>query len=303
MRLSFTGLGTALITPFTRAGAVDEAATARLAKRQAQAGVHFMVPCGTTGEAPTLSSDEKRRVVEIVADAVEGRAMVLAGAGGYDTREVIHVGRRHGARRRTRHPLRHALLQPSHARRALPALPRDRGEHQTTDHRLQRARSHGLQRRARHAGCDWPASRTSWASRKRPATCRRWPTSVASCRLSSWCCRVTTCWRCRLMAIGGQGLDLGRVQRSAGRDGADDRGRRARRLSDGAPVAPRAHAADAGELRRGQPDSREVRDGVDGAVRRGLPAADGVAGRRRPNRRSSRCSRTSACPSSPKPRV
>jgi 4-hydroxy-tetrahydrodipicolinate synthase len=89
MRLSFTGLGTALITPFTRDGAIDEAATASLARRQVQAGVHFVVPCGTTGEAPTLTDDEKRRIVEIVGDAVEGRAMVLAGAGGYDTREVI----------------------------------------------------------------------------------------------------------------------------------------------------------------------------------------------------------------------
>lgn len=91
MRLSFTGLGTAMITPFTRGGGLDEAATRRLAQRQVDAGVHFVVPCGTTGEAPTLSDSEKRRVVEIVADAVEGRAMVLAGAGGYDTREVIHA--------------------------------------------------------------------------------------------------------------------------------------------------------------------------------------------------------------------
>jgi 4-hydroxy-tetrahydrodipicolinate synthase len=80
-----------MITPFTRDGALDEAATRRLALRQVDAGVHFVVPCGTTGEAPTLSAAEKRQVVEIVADAVEGRAMVLAGAGGYDTREVIQA--------------------------------------------------------------------------------------------------------------------------------------------------------------------------------------------------------------------
>ncbi len=91
MRLSFTGLGTALITPFTPAGSIDEPAISRLAQRQVGAGVHFVVPCGTTGETPTLSHDEKVRVVEIVAEAVEGRALVLAGAGGYDTREVIHA--------------------------------------------------------------------------------------------------------------------------------------------------------------------------------------------------------------------
>ncbi|HEX5217718.1 MAG TPA: 4-hydroxy-tetrahydrodipicolinate synthase [Vicinamibacterales bacterium] len=91
MRLSFTGVGTALITPFTKTGAVDEKAVRALADRQAAAGVHFLVPCGTTGETPTLSGDERRKIVEIVADTVEGRAMVLAGAGGYDTREVIHA--------------------------------------------------------------------------------------------------------------------------------------------------------------------------------------------------------------------
>ena len=91
MRLSFTGLGTALITPFTKKGEVDEAAVTRLAVRQAEAGVHFVVPCGTTGESPTMTSDERLRVVQLVAAAVEGRAMVLAGAGGYDTREVVHA--------------------------------------------------------------------------------------------------------------------------------------------------------------------------------------------------------------------
>ena len=91
MRLTFTGVGTALITPFTRTGALDEAAVRRLARRQVDAGVHFLVPCGTTGETPTLTPDERRRIVELVAEEADGRALVLAGAGGYDTREVIHA--------------------------------------------------------------------------------------------------------------------------------------------------------------------------------------------------------------------
>jgi 4-hydroxy-tetrahydrodipicolinate synthase len=90
MRDTFTGVGTALITPFTKGGELDEAAVRRLAKRQIDAGVHVLVPCGTTGESPTLSAAERRRVVEIVVDEADGRALVLAGAGGYDTREVIH---------------------------------------------------------------------------------------------------------------------------------------------------------------------------------------------------------------------
>ncbi len=89
MRARFTGCGTALVTPFTTSGALDEAAVTRLAARQLDAGVHFLVPCGTTGEAPTLSRRERLRVVELVLDVVGGRVPVLAGAGGYDTREVI----------------------------------------------------------------------------------------------------------------------------------------------------------------------------------------------------------------------
>ncbi|MGE3343816.1 MAG: 4-hydroxy-tetrahydrodipicolinate synthase [Vicinamibacterales bacterium] len=91
MRRPFSGVGTALITPFTASGALDEAAVSRLARRQIDAGIHVLVPCGTTGETPTLSFDERRRVIELVVAEAKGRALVLAGAGGYDTREVIHM--------------------------------------------------------------------------------------------------------------------------------------------------------------------------------------------------------------------
>ena len=93
MRTPFTGCGTALVTPFTATGAVDEAGVRRLARRQIDGGVHFLVPCGTTGEAPTLSAAERRRVVEIVVDEARGKVPVLAGAGGYDTREVVEAAR------------------------------------------------------------------------------------------------------------------------------------------------------------------------------------------------------------------
>jgi 4-hydroxy-tetrahydrodipicolinate synthase len=65
MRSTFTGVGTALITPFTSSGALDAAAVKKLARRQVDAGVHFLVPCGTTGETPTLSPAERQRIVEI----------------------------------------------------------------------------------------------------------------------------------------------------------------------------------------------------------------------------------------------
>jgi len=94
MRRAFTGCGTALVTPFASDGSVDEAAVRRLARRQIDAGIHFLVPCGTTGESPTLSLDERVRIAELVVEESAGRVPVLAGAGGYDTREVISVGRR-----------------------------------------------------------------------------------------------------------------------------------------------------------------------------------------------------------------
>jgi len=91
MRTRFTGVGTALITPFRKDGSVDESAVKRLARRQIEGGVHFLVPCGTTGESPTLSDEEKLRVCELVVEESNGAVPVLAGCGGDDTREVIRA--------------------------------------------------------------------------------------------------------------------------------------------------------------------------------------------------------------------
>lgn len=83
------GCGTALVTPFTADGAIDEAALRALVQAQLAAGIHFVVPCGSTGEAATLSFDEHVRVVAIVADEVHGRVPVVAGAGSNDTAKAI----------------------------------------------------------------------------------------------------------------------------------------------------------------------------------------------------------------------
>ena len=91
MRQPWTGCGTALVTPFTETGALDEPALRRLVRRQVAGGVHFLVPCATTGESPTLSDEERMRVVEIVVEEARGQIPVLAGTGGYDTREVIRL--------------------------------------------------------------------------------------------------------------------------------------------------------------------------------------------------------------------
>ncbi len=91
MRTPFTGVGTALVTPFTASGALDEPAVRRLARRQIDAGVHFLCPCGTTGENPTLTDAERVRIVEILVDEAKGAVPILAGAGGYDTHAVIRL--------------------------------------------------------------------------------------------------------------------------------------------------------------------------------------------------------------------
>jgi len=89
----FTGTGTALVTPFRRDGSLDEARLRALVKRQIEAGIDFLVPCGTTGESPTLTEAEHRRVVEITVELAKGKVPVLAGAGGYNTAEVISRAR------------------------------------------------------------------------------------------------------------------------------------------------------------------------------------------------------------------
>jgi 4-hydroxy-tetrahydrodipicolinate synthase len=91
MRTPFTGVGTALVTPFTASGSLDENAVRRLGRRQIDAGVHFLCPCGTTGENPTLTDAERVRIVEILVDEADGAVPILAGAGGYDTKEVVHL--------------------------------------------------------------------------------------------------------------------------------------------------------------------------------------------------------------------
>jgi len=87
----FTGCGTALVTPFRQDLSLDESTLRGLVRRQIAAGINFLVPCGTTGESPTLSRAEHLRVVEITLEEAKGKVPVLAGAGGYNTREVIEL--------------------------------------------------------------------------------------------------------------------------------------------------------------------------------------------------------------------
>jgi 4-hydroxy-tetrahydrodipicolinate synthase len=88
----FEGIHTAIVTPFA-SGAVDEDALRSVIERQVAAGVHGIVPCGSTGESATLSHEEHRRVVEITVEAVAGRVAVIAGTGSNSTAEAVALTR------------------------------------------------------------------------------------------------------------------------------------------------------------------------------------------------------------------
>ena len=288
MRSTFTGVGTALVTPFTKTGALDEAAVRRLARRQVDAGVHFLVPCGTTGETPTLS---RRRAAARRRDRASrkppGRALVLAGAGGYDTREVIHAV---------------AEMEKAGAQGILSVTPyynkpTPEGLYQ---HYKAIAESTSLPivvyNVPGRTGCNVD-----------PATLARLATIPNIVGVKEASGNITQMAEiCRsvpddfvvlsgddaltlpLMAIGGRGIisvasnevPAEMVQMVEAAERGDFATARA--------LARQAAAADAGQLRRVEPGPGEVRDGGDGAVRRGVPAADGAAAARRRRRRSSR---------------
>src|SRR5215467_1115573 len=89
--MRFEGCGTAIVTPFRNDFSLDEQTLRKLVRRQIEAGIHFLVPCGTTGENPTMTRQEHLRVVEITLEEAKGRVPVLAGAGGYNTAEVMEL--------------------------------------------------------------------------------------------------------------------------------------------------------------------------------------------------------------------
>jgi 4-hydroxy-tetrahydrodipicolinate synthase len=89
----FTGCGTAMVTPFRRDGSLDEPTLRALVRRQIEQGIDFLVPCGTTGESPTLTLEEHLRVVAITIEESGRKVPVLAGAGSNNTRHVIEVAR------------------------------------------------------------------------------------------------------------------------------------------------------------------------------------------------------------------
>jgi 4-hydroxy-tetrahydrodipicolinate synthase len=89
----FRGVHTALITPFTLSGLVDEEAMARIIDHQIRDGIDGLVPCGTTGESPTLSHAEHDRVIALTVELARGRVPVIAGTGSNATSEAIRLSK------------------------------------------------------------------------------------------------------------------------------------------------------------------------------------------------------------------
>ena len=85
----FTGCGTAIVTPFRQDQSLDEGTLRALVQRQIEAKIDFLVPCGTTGETPTLSHDEWLRVIDITVEVGRGRVPIVGGATSNSTREAV----------------------------------------------------------------------------------------------------------------------------------------------------------------------------------------------------------------------
>src|SRR5436190_12430557 len=93
MNQRLKGCGTALATPFKKDGSLDEAALRKLVEWQIVEGIHFLVPCGSTGEAATMTPAEHRRVVEITVEQANGRVPIVAGAGSNDTTKAVALSK------------------------------------------------------------------------------------------------------------------------------------------------------------------------------------------------------------------
>jgi 4-hydroxy-tetrahydrodipicolinate synthase len=96
--MQFRGCGTALVTPFRQDGSIDEAALRNLVAWQVESGIDFLVPCGTTGETPTLSHDEWLYVVDTTIEVAAGRVPIVAGATSNSTQDVVDKARELAAR-------------------------------------------------------------------------------------------------------------------------------------------------------------------------------------------------------------
>ena len=141
-KTNFRGSFTALVTPFKN-GSLDEAAFRALVNWQIAEGTHGLVPVGTTGESPTVSHDEHKRVVEWCIDEAKGRVPVIAGAGSNSTKEAIELAAACREGRRQRGAGGDAVLQQADPGGHVPALQGDQRRDRHSDHHLQHSAALG----------------------------------------------------------------------------------------------------------------------------------------------------------------
>src|ERR1700681_4290185 len=96
--MQFRGCGTALVTPFRQDGSIDDTALRNLVAWHVESGIDFLIPCGTTGETPTLSHDEWLQVIDITIEASAGRVPIVAGATSNSTLDAVNKAKEVGAR-------------------------------------------------------------------------------------------------------------------------------------------------------------------------------------------------------------
>jgi 4-hydroxy-tetrahydrodipicolinate synthase len=97
--MKLRGCGTALVTPFQRDGSIDEMALRQLVRWQVDSGIDFLLPCGTTGETPTLTHDEWLRVIDVTIESAQGRVPIMAGATSNNTQEAVAKTKEASARK------------------------------------------------------------------------------------------------------------------------------------------------------------------------------------------------------------
>jgi len=158
--MQFRGCGTALVTPFRQDGSIDESALRHLVEWQVEAGIDFLVPCGTTGETPTLSHDEWLQVIDTTIEVVAGRVPIVAGATSNSTQDAVEKAKELAARAGvngilTASPYYNKPTQRASTVTSEPSLKRWTSQSFSTTSRAAPARTSSPAR-----WHDWPRSRT-----------------------------------------------------------------------------------------------------------------------------------------------
>ena len=163
--MKLRGCGTALVTPFKRDGSIDEVALRQLVRWQVDSGIDFLVPCGTTGETPTLSHDEWLHVIDITIEAAQGRVPIMAGATSNNTQDAVAKAKEAPQRRESTSSCRPRRTTTSRRRTGLSAFQSDRRRLAEAAGAVQHRRTHWNEHRNRRRCGVWPKFPTSSGQR------------------------------------------------------------------------------------------------------------------------------------------